>query len=116
MAKIHDVMYLYELKQALADSGVQLEALVIDACLMANLETAYAVKDSAHWMIASEEVVPGSGTAVGDWLEELYIHPEYEVDDIFTVPHVMERIEYYWDGEKAIFPDGFVWEGNVRLN
>lgn len=71
-----DVMYLYELKQALADSGVQLEALVIDACLMANLETAYAVKESAHWMIVSEEVVPGSGTAVGDWLEELYIHPE----------------------------------------
>jgi hypothetical protein len=41
---------------------------------------------------------------------------EYEVDDIFMVPHVMERFEYYWDGEKVIFPEGFAWEGNVPLN
>ena len=71
-----DVMYLYELKQALEDSGVQLEALVIDACLMANLETAWAVKDCAHWMIASQELVPGKGTAIMEWLQELYNHPE----------------------------------------
>ena len=71
-----DIMYLYELKEALDGSGVQLEALVIDACLMANLETAWAVKDAAKWMVASEEIVPGRGTAVRDWLRELYTHPD----------------------------------------
>ena len=72
----NDIMYLYELKQALGDSGIQLEALLIDACLMANVETAWAVKDSAHWMIASEELVPGKGTAIKEWLQELLNFPE----------------------------------------
>ena len=70
-----DIMYLYELKQALADADVQFETVVIDACLMANIETAWALKDNAHWMVASEELVPGGGTAVGDWLQELYANP-----------------------------------------
>ena len=72
----NDYMDLDELKHALADGGVVFEAVVIDACLMANIETAYAVKDSARWLIASEEEVPGTGTAVKDWLQELFVHPE----------------------------------------
>lgn len=71
-----DAMSLNELHDALEGGGVQLEALVIDACLMANIETAWAVRDSARWMIASEELVPGHGTAVEQWLQELYNHPE----------------------------------------
>lgn len=71
-----DVMYLYELRQALADGGAQFEALVIDACLMANIETAWNIKDYARWMVASEETVPGKGTAVGSWLQELFAYPE----------------------------------------
>jgi len=71
----NDVMNLYELRQALADSGEHLEALIIDACLMANLETAWCVKDSASWLVASEETVPGKGTAIGDWLQQLFYNP-----------------------------------------
>ena len=71
-----DVMYLYELKQALEIGGTHLEALIIDACMMANLETAWNVKDWASWMVASEEIVPGKGTAVGDWLSALVAHPD----------------------------------------
>ena len=71
----NDTMYLYELRQALADGGVYLEALVIDACMMANIETAWNVKDSAHWMIASEETVPGEGSAIGEWMQALVNHP-----------------------------------------
>ena len=70
-----DVLYLYELKQALADGGIQMETIVIDACMMANIETAWAIKESAKWMVASEEVVPGRGTAIGDWLQALVNHP-----------------------------------------
>ena len=72
----NDVMYLYELRQALAEGGVQFEALIIDACLMANIETAWSVRESARWLVASEEVVPGRGTAVQDWLQALYAYPE----------------------------------------
>ena len=71
----NDVMYLYEFKQALADGGVHFETVLIDACLMANLETAWAIKDSANWLVASEEIVPGKGTAVSDWLQALFNQP-----------------------------------------
>jgi len=71
----NDILYLYELKQALADADVMLETIVIDACLMASVETAWAVKDHARWMVASEEIVPGQGTAIDIWLKEMYTRP-----------------------------------------
>lgn len=71
----NDVLCLYELNQALADSGVFLDTLVLDACMMANIETAWSVEDYARWMVASEETVPGEGTAIGTWLQELVNHP-----------------------------------------
>jgi len=73
-----DVMNMKELGDALREGGVHMEAVLFDACMMANLETAYAISDSASWMIASEEVVPGRGTAIGDWLQQLYIDPEFD--------------------------------------
>ena len=71
-----DTMRLDELKNALADSGVHFEAVLFDACLMANLETACAIDDHADWMIASEELVAGKGTAMYSWLQQLYFTPQ----------------------------------------
>ena len=71
-----DTMYLDELHDALAAGGTQLEAVLFDACLMANLETACAIREHARWMIASEEVVAGKGTAMGSWLQQLYTTPQ----------------------------------------
>ena len=71
-----DIMRLYELKQALADGGAHFEAVIIDACLMANIETAWNIKDWADWLVASEEIVPGKGTAIGEWLQQLLCYPE----------------------------------------
>ena len=70
-----DNLYLYELNQALADGGVYFDTLLIDACLMANIETAWNVRNYARWMVASEEAVPGEGSAVSSWLQELVCHP-----------------------------------------
>ena len=89
-----DVMYLYELKQALADGGVELETVVFDACMMANIETAWSVRDSARWMVASEEVVPGKGTAIKEWLQELYAHPECDGEQLGRTICDMTQIKY----------------------
>ena len=70
-----EYMTLDMLNKALGDGGVHFEAVLFDACLMANIETAAAIKDHASWMIASEELVAGKGTAFGDWLQELYYVP-----------------------------------------
>ena len=50
-----------ELKAALDSFGTKLDFIGFDACLMANVETAYAVKNNADYLIASEETEPGTG-------------------------------------------------------
>ncbi|MBQ8306537.1 MAG: hypothetical protein IJX90_10025 [Blautia sp.] len=71
-----DILYLDELETALKDGGVHFETVVMDACMMANLETALAVAPQASYMVASEESTSGYGSAFGDWLWELYRNPE----------------------------------------
>lgn len=73
-----ETMGLDQLKTALADGGVHFEAVLFDACLMASLETACAIKDSANWMIASEELVAGKGTAMNMWLRQLFVVPQFD--------------------------------------
>ena len=72
----NDFMYIHELGEALSASNTLLEAVLFDACMMANIETAYTIQESASWMIASEEVVTGEGSNIGFWLKELCNRPE----------------------------------------
>ena len=69
------IMTLEDFGGALARSGVHMEAVVLDTCLMAGLETAQALQDSASYLIAAEETVPGYGTAYQEWLQYLYDYP-----------------------------------------
>ncbi len=58
-----DSLYLYDLDSALASSKFEnkLEFIGFDACLMANLETAYICARYANYLIGSEEFEPGYG-------------------------------------------------------
>ena len=56
-----DNLTIDEIKEAVDSFGTKLEFVGFDACLMANMETAYALKDSAKYLIASEETEPGTG-------------------------------------------------------
>ena len=71
----NDILYLYELGQALADGGARFELVAIDACLMCSIETARTLAPYADYMVASEEVAAGYGSAFADWLTELYRNP-----------------------------------------
>ena len=71
-----EYMTLDLLKQALRNGGAHFEAVLFDACMMANIETACAIREYADWMIASEELVAGKGTAMGEWLQELFYVPK----------------------------------------
>ncbi|MCD4786017.1 MAG: hypothetical protein K8T10_19525 [Candidatus Eremiobacteraeota bacterium] len=56
-----DIMLTTELKSALdtatKETGEKIDILGFDSCLMANAETAYATKDSADFLVGSEEVL-----------------------------------------------------------
>lgn len=70
-------MSVAELGSALKDSGVHLDTLIIDACLMSNLATAMTVSPYADYLLASEEIAPGSGSAFGEWVQYFYDQPDY---------------------------------------
>ena len=89
-----DVMYLDELNMALRDGGAHLEVVLFDACMMANLETALAVDDYANWMVASEELVAGKGTAVDAWLQELIDIPECDGETLGRMICDTTQIKY----------------------
>jgi hypothetical protein len=42
-------------------NGQPYEVIAFDACLMADLEVAYALKSCAKYMVASQETIPGEG-------------------------------------------------------
>jgi len=72
----NDILFLNELEQAMDEADVWMEAVAIDACMMGNLETAQALQHHASYMIGSEELVPGYGSAFKEWLTELYYNPD----------------------------------------
>ena len=88
-------MALEEFGTALKDGGVSFEAILLDACLMASLETAQTVSPYANYLIASEEAVPGAGTAYGNWLQYLYDTPGCNGEELGRVicDTVQERYE-----------------------
>ena len=52
------------------------EAIGFDACLMANIDVAHELYGYAKYLLASEEVEPGSGWCFDLFLQELIDHPE----------------------------------------
>ncbi|MBC7543248.1 MAG: hypothetical protein H7338_11010 [Candidatus Sericytochromatia bacterium] len=52
---------LAEMKEALTATNFKADIIGFDACLMASLEVAMAVKDHFAYMVASEETEPGHG-------------------------------------------------------
>ena len=59
----------------LSDKAPPLEFIGFDACLMATIDVAYTFKDTARYLIASEELEPGCGWKYDGWLGALAAEP-----------------------------------------
>jgi hypothetical protein len=57
------------------------DVLGLDACLMGMIETAYAMKDVATVMTASEQDIPGTSLSY-DWVRDLTEHPDRKPEAI----------------------------------
>lgn len=64
-----------DLAEALQEAGVYFDFIGFDACLMATIENAYALSPYADYLIASEEMEPGSGWYYTGWLNLLGENP-----------------------------------------
>lgn len=73
---------IMELRDALVDAkeqtGVVLDVLGFDLCLMAMPEVAYQVRGCAEYVVFSEETVPGLGFPYNAIAEELVAEPEMD--------------------------------------
>ncbi len=74
--KLYNQEIQLHLQQVL--KGEKLDLIGFDACLMAMVETAYAVRGVAGTMVGSEELVPGTGWQYDDWLNRLTTNPRMD--------------------------------------
>ncbi len=58
---LNDRDLAYICKQTKEKINKNIDIVAFDACLMANIEIAYAIKDSACYLVSSQESVPTSG-------------------------------------------------------
>ncbi len=78
--RLSDLMYLYEIEEALGEiraaSGLdKLELVGMDACLMAHIEVFSALEPHARYAVASQETEPALGWAYTSFLSELVANP-----------------------------------------
>ncbi len=60
-----------EIGEAIEESGVSFDAIIMDACNMCTLEMAMSIRDSADYFVAAESTVIGTGLYYTDWLNYL---------------------------------------------
>jgi hypothetical protein len=68
-----DKLFNRAIQDALTKSlgGQAIDLIAFDACLMAMIETAYALRGVARVMVGSEELEPGNGWNYSRWLQPL---------------------------------------------
>lgn len=112
----HNTISLNELREAFNEvqdgwrntEGKPFEVVAFDACIMANYETALAVKDAADYMVASQESMYGSVMfGYTDLLNSLSKNPEMSGKELGKV-----ICDTYWDDSKRVDKE----RKNIRSN
>jgi hypothetical protein len=75
-----DKLYNREIQTSLIEvlNNRKLDLIAFDACLMAMVEVAYAMRGVAETVIGSEELVPGTGFQYDGWLSRLTNDPSMD--------------------------------------
>lgn len=98
-----DMLELSEIGSAIGESGIKFDIVGFDACLMGTVETAYMLEPYADYLIASEEIEPGTGWYYTNWLNKL--SSDTAVD---TVELGKLIVDDYING-----PDASFWDSNT---
>ena len=77
-------------------TGVKLDIIGFDACLMAMIEVAYEVKDLAHYMMASVTGIPFGGWAYTPFIENVTKTPGMPLEDLMDLIIEGYVEEYSW--------------------
>jgi hypothetical protein len=90
-----DTLELARVAAAIAEAiGQKLDFLGMDACLMANLEVAYELRNSVRTLVASEELVPAHSWPYADIYGALRDAPRQD-SGAFARVAVRKYVDYY---------------------
>ena len=78
------MMRLQKMKTVFDNLDTHLDFVGFDACLMSTFETAYMLSPHADYLIASEELEPGSGWYYTNWVNSLLKDPKIPIDKLAT--------------------------------
>ena len=82
------------IKAAEDSTGIHLDVIGFDACLMAMMEVAYECRDLADYMVASVTGIPFDGWAYDLFLDDLVANPSMSVLELCN--HIVDGyVEYY---------------------
>ena len=101
---------LDELQSALSQAQVPFDFIGFDACLMGCLETCWALRDWADYLVASEDFVSGFGWEYQYWLTELGDNvalPTEELGQTIVDTYVTESEEAGDPGIMALLDLGY---------
>lgn len=131
----YEGMSIYDISQGFDKAGTQFDFIGFDCCLMGTIEIGNALADNANYLIASEEVEPGSGWYYTNFLNLIESNPgasmksigkqiigdynssEYtgygaettlSLIDLKSIPDVVEKLNTYMSGSSvALRNSGF---------
>jgi clostripain len=108
-------LYNRDIQNVLSDLGPvgHFDVLGFDACLMAMLESAYAFRGVADWMVGSEDLEPGYGWDYESWLGELVKKPS--MDGAFLARTIVRTYEGAY-APNAPTPDPTVTMSAIQLD
>jgi len=96
-----DVLTDAELSRALKDVGGKLDILGMDACLMGTAETAYEVRKSVKYFVASEDAVPRNSWPYDRIMARLAASPEMSPKEV-ALMIIREYLIHYRDNAKGV--------------
>lgn len=76
---------LDDISQIFSNCGTKFDFVGFDACLMGTIETAYALRNSADYLIAAEEEEPGYGWSYTSWLKALSKNPSLDMKTLGSI-------------------------------
>lgn len=92
-------MSLTQLKKGVAESGVHLNILDFDACLMAMYEVAYEFYGLTDYMVFSEETEPGTGNPYKDILLSISANPFASSHDVARL--LVQKFVASYEGKRT---------------
>jgi hypothetical protein len=107
-------MSLPDLARAINDSGVHLDLVNFDACLMGMYEVAYEFSGLTDYMVFSEETEPGDGDPYDTILADLKANPQMSGADLSNV--IINRYVESYQGLVAEYPETKITKSAVDMS